>query len=126
MLKREDQQRKVAEWLEHLQGWKASGESLAAYARRCSLPLWAAYHWRAVLSEEGSWHEEPKEPVAVGIAQRSTRRGRRRFARVAVSDMPRAMPLIVRVQLGNGRRAEIELGQADQLGDVLELLERPA
>jgi hypothetical protein len=36
------------------------------------------------------------------------------------------MPLIVRVQLGNGRRAEIELGQADQLGDVLELLGRPA
>jgi hypothetical protein len=126
MLKREDRQRKVAEWLEHLQGWKASGESLAAYARRCSLPLWAAYHWRAVLTGEGSWHEGPNEPVAVGIAQSSARRVPLRFARVAVSDTPRAMPLIVRVQLGNGRRAEIEIGHVDQLGEVLELLERPA
>jgi hypothetical protein len=126
MLKREDRQRKVAEWLEHLQGWKASGESLAAYARRCSLPLWAAYHWRAVLTGEGSWHQDPNEPVALGMAQRSVRRVPLRFARVAVSDTPRAMPLIVRVQLANGRRAEIELGQAGQLGDVLELLERLA
>jgi hypothetical protein len=73
-LRREDRQRKVAEWLEHLQGWKASGESLAAYARRCSLPLWAAYRWQAVLTGEGSWHEEPNEQVALGIAQRSARR----------------------------------------------------
>lgn len=126
MLKREDRQRKVAEWLEHLQGWKASGESLAAYARRCSLPLWAAYHWRAVLTGEGSWHEESKAQAAPGIVQRRAQRVSLRFARVAVSDMPRAMPLIVRVQFENGRRAEVELRHVDQLADVLELLERPA
>jgi len=33
MLKRADRERKIAEWLEHLQAWKESGVSLARYAR---------------------------------------------------------------------------------------------
>jgi len=49
MLKRADRERKVAEWLEHLQAWKDSGLSLARYAREHEITAFAAYHWRARL-----------------------------------------------------------------------------
>jgi hypothetical protein len=120
MLKREDRVRKVAEWLEHLQGWKSSGETLAAYVRRCGLSLSAAYQWRAALIREGSWSDEP------GVTRRASHQVPQRFARVAVAELPQEIPVIVRVQLGNGRRAEIELGRAEQLREVVDLLERPA
>jgi hypothetical protein len=126
MLKREERQRKAAEWLEHLQGWKASGESLAAYAQRSGLALWAAYHWRRVLMQDGSWQEDPATPRKSRPARKDVRRVPLRFARVTVTDSTRSAPLIVQVQLANGRRAEIELADAGQLGEVLGVLERPA
>jgi hypothetical protein len=77
------------------------------------------YHWRAVLIREGRWQEPPSAP------------GRRsamplQFARVAVTESPRLSPVIVRVVLGNGRRAEIELSAPSQLGKLLLALEEPA
>jgi hypothetical protein len=128
MLKREDRARKVAEWLEHLQAWKDSGESLSAYARKHGLTVWSAYHWRGVLTREGSWREGPKAPgrSRSGSPAVSSSRVPLRFARVNVSDMPRAAPLVLRVQLANGRRAEIAVEEIEQLGAVLSVLERSA
>jgi len=128
MLKREDRARKVAEWLEHLQAWKDSGESLSAYARKHGLTVWSAYHWRGLLTREGSWREEPKTRgrSRSGSPPAGSPRVPLRFARVAVSDIPGAAPLIVRVHLANGRRAEIAVSELEQLGAVLSLLERSA
>ncbi len=126
MLKREERQRKVAEWLEHLQGWRASGESLAAYAQRSGLALWAAYHWRKVLTQEGSWPEDTAVPGKSRPVRKGAGRVPLRFARVTVTESARSAPLMVRIQLANGRRAEIELGDAGQLDAVLGVLERPA
>lgn len=119
MSKQEDRARKIAEWLGHLQGWRDSGRSLAAYARGQSLALWAMYHWRAVLIREGRWQEQPS-------AARSRSARALQFARVAVTDSPRLAPVIVRVVLGNGRRAEIELSELHQLGEIISALEHQA
>lgn len=125
MSKQEDGARKIAEWLEHLRGWKDSGQSLSAYAKAQGLALWAMYRWRSVLIREGRWHEQLNatgQPKAV--------RGRALaplpFARVAITHSPQSAPLIVRVVLDNGRRAEIELSEVGQLSEVLGMLERRA
>lgn len=119
MSKQEDRSRKIAEWLEHLQSWRDSGQSLAAYAKGQGLALWAMYHWRVVLIREGRWQEQP-----------SASRGRSarplQFARVAVTDSPRLAPVSVRIVLGNGRRAEIELSELRQLGEIISALEDQA
>lgn len=60
MSKQDDRPQKITKWLQHLQGWKDSGKSLAAYAKDHGLALWAMYHWRGVLIREGRWHAEPK------------------------------------------------------------------
>lgn len=125
MPKQEDQAQKVAQWLEHLQGWKESGGSMAAYAKGHGLALWGMYHWRQVLIREGRWHEQPNTPRCSGD-NRSGSPAPIRFARVAVTQSLRPAPLIVRVQLGNGRRADIELGELKQLDEVLAALERCA
>lgn len=49
MSKQEDRERKATQWLGHLQGWKDSQLSLAAYARSQGLSLWSMYQWRNVL-----------------------------------------------------------------------------
>lgn len=123
MSKQDERARKVAEWLEHLQGWKESGDSMAAYAKGRGLALWAMYRWRQVLIREGRWHDQPNTRACSGAA-RSGSPAPLRFARVAVTEPSRPVELIVRVQLGNGRRAEIELGELDQLREVLGMLER--
>ena len=123
MSKHEERARKVAEWLTHLQGWKDPGQSLSAYAKVHGLPLWTIYHWRSVLMREGRWLEHPQ------AANRSGARGSTvpmSFARIAVTDSPRPMSLIVRVVLGNGRRAEIELSELERLGELLGVLEQRA
>jgi hypothetical protein len=49
------------------------------------------------------------------------------FARVAVSDALAARSsMLLRVVLTNGRRAEFEIGEVPQLGEVLDMLERRA
>ena len=118
MSKQEDRAQKVAQWLAHLQDWKDSGQSVSAYARERGLTPWAMYHWRGVLIREGRWQAQPSESghnSAVPL----------KFARVAVTGATRSAPLIVRVVLGNGRRAEIELNELGQLGKLLSALEEP-
>jgi hypothetical protein len=125
MSKQDERAQKAAQWLTHLQGWKESGGSMAGYAKGHGLALWAMYHWRQVLIREGHWHEQPNTPRCSDDT-RSDTPAPRRFARVAVMEQLRSAPLIVRVQLGNGRRAEIELGDLNQLDEVLGVLERRA
>jgi hypothetical protein len=123
MSKQDDRAQKIAEWLRHLQGWKESGGSMAAYAKGHGLALWAMYHWRQALIREGHWQEQPNTPRCSDDTRRDSPVPLR-FARVAVTQPLRPTPLIVRVQLGNDRRAEIELGELNQLGEVLGILER--
>ena len=63
MSKQDARAQKITEWTKHLQGWKDSGKSVAAYAKDHGLALWAMYHWRGVLIREGHWHQEPKPPA---------------------------------------------------------------
>lgn len=123
MSRREDHERKSAEWLEHLQSWKDSGESLSAYARSRHLPLWALYHWRKILQREERWSEEPRSK---GGSKTGAHRVPLRFARVAVNERTEPSRMTVRVQLLSRRHVEIELDSAGQLAEVLEVLERPS
>jgi hypothetical protein len=119
MSKQEDRAGKIAQWLAHLQGWRDSGQSLCAYARGHSLAVWAIYHWRSVLIREGRWHEPPSGSPRRRVVPLP-------FARVAVTDASGLSAVIVRVVLGNGRRAEIELSELGQLGKILSALEERA
>lgn len=122
MSKQEARAQRVNEWLEHLHRWEAAGGSLASYAKEHGLALWALYHWRNVLIDEGRW--QPTRPP------RKAKHGARReappvhFARVTVAHAAMA-PYIVRLHLGNGRRAELELTQVDPLIQLIGALEQP-
>jgi len=122
MSKQDDRAQKITEWLQHLQGWKDSGKSLAAYAKDHGLALWAMYHWRGVLIREGRWHAEPKPKASAKSRSRSP--SALRFAKVDVMDLRPPMPVTVRLQLANGRLAEIDLTGLEQLASVLGALER--
>ena len=124
MSKQEARAQRINEWLEHLPRWEAAGGSLASYAKEHGLALWALYHWRNVLIHEGRW-QPTQQP-------RKTRLATRReavplhFARVAVGwGADGAVLHIVRLQFGNGRRAEIELTQIDPLIQLISALEQP-
>ena len=120
MSKQDERARKITEWLQHLQGWKDSGKSLAAYAKDHGLAPWAMYHWRGVLVREGRWSQEPKASAKSGGPSSLALR----FAKVAVTDRCPPIPVTVRLQLANGRCAEIDLMGIEQLASVLGALER--
>src|SRR5690606_4364087 len=105
MSKQEARDQRIDEWLEHLHRWKATGGSLAAYAKEHGLALWALYHWRGVLIQEGRW-EPTRSPRQTKRATPGLESIPLQFARVALTEAPTAA-YIVRLQLGNGRRAEI-------------------
>lgn len=127
MLTREQRATGIAMWLGRWSGWQASGISMAEYARREGFDADAAYRWRRVLRRTGQWVEADgvravSKPAAVKKQRRAAR-----FARVAVSDRPPpSASMLLRVMLTNGRRAELEIGGAAQLGEVIRILERPA
>ena len=122
MSKQDDRAQKITEWLKHLQGWKDCGQSLAAYAKAHGLAPWAMYHWRGVLIGEGRWHQESKPKISTKSRSRSPLA--LRFAKVAVTERYRPMPVTVRLHLANGRRAEIDLTGVEQLDAILGALER--
>lgn len=122
MPKQEARAQRMNEWLEHLHRWEAPGGSLAAYAKEHGLALWALYHWRGVLIQAGRW--QPTQPVRQ--AKRATpglEAAPLQFTRVAVTEVPMA-PYIVRLQLGNGRRAEIEFQHMAPLLQLITAMER--
>jgi hypothetical protein len=127
MSRREDRERKIAGWLEHLESWQASGEPLCAYARARGIEPWSMYHWRKVLRREGHWSEAPRASGRPGrTAESASARVPVRFARVKLSEPPRRSSLTVRLTLSNARRAEIDLDDAEHLVEVLAALERSA
>jgi transposase-like protein len=128
MSRAEDRERTHAGWLEHLQGWKASGHGLSAYARSHGIEPGSMYYWRTALRRKGLWPAEPDDPGRErGAAAVSDPAGvPLRFARVKLDQASRGLSLTVRVMLANGRRAEIELEGVRHLSEVLGALERSA
>jgi hypothetical protein len=122
MSTQDDRAQKIIEWLKHMQGWKDSGQSLAAYAKAQGLAVWAMYHWRGVLIREGHWHQESKPEASAKSRNRSPLA--LRFAKVAVTELCQPMPVTVRLHLANGRRAEIDLMGMEQLEATIAALER--
>lgn len=118
MSKQEVREQQINEWLEHLRRCEAAGVSLASYARQHGIAEWKLYQWRSRLVRDGQWpariraaaSTSPSEVVPV------------RFARVAVASS--ASAYVVRLQLGNGRRAEIEMADLDPLVHLIGALER--
>ena len=110
-------------WLARWQGWRSSGLKMSEYARREGFNAHSAYRWRRRACHSGQWPESEAKPgkvVAVAKRQAAVQ-----FARVAVSEAPAVRSaLLLRVVLANGRRAELEIGEVAQLGEVLEVLER--
>jgi hypothetical protein len=84
------------------------------------------YHWRNVLRREGLWSDEGLRRRAPSDATGRARAVPLRFARVALKAPPPSAPLTIRVQLCNGRRAEVELSDREELAEVLAALEQPA
>jgi hypothetical protein len=124
MSRREDRERRIAEWLEHMESWKASGEPLSAYARSHGIEAGSMYYWRGVLRREGRWPGTADRGGRPGVASESARVPLR-FARVKVEQSSRGSALTIRVTLTNGRRARIELQDTQCLSEVLGALERP-
>jgi len=122
MLTREQRATKGTMWLAHWQGWQASGVSMAEYARREGFDVDAAYRWKRVLRRTGQW----TEATAATALKRKKSAAAVRFARVAVSDAPAPASMLLRLQLLNGRRAELEIGGIGTLSEVLGVLERAA
>jgi hypothetical protein len=121
MLTSEERATKTAMWLAHWNGWKDSGESLAAYARRQGFDADAAYRWKRILRRGGQWIDDvPPHSNAV------PRRKAVKFARVALSDSPRTASMLLRISFSNGRRAELDLADVSQLGAVIAALEQAA
>jgi len=114
-----------AMWLARWQGWRSSGLKMSEYARREGFNAHSAYRWRRTARRSGQWFDaaaKPGKAITVAKPQPAVQ-----FARVAVSDAPavrRAM--LLRLVLTNGCRAELEIGDVPQLGEVLEILERRA
>ncbi|MDY6946990.1 MAG: hypothetical protein SXG53_14835 [Pseudomonadota bacterium] len=117
MSKQDVREQQINEWLEHLRCWETGGGSLASYARLHGIAEWKLYQWRSRLIRDGQWpatmraagSNSPSEVVPV------------RFARVAVTSP--APAYLVRLQLGNGRRAEIEMAHLDPLVHLIGALE---
>jgi transposase-like protein len=128
MSRAEDQERRLAGWLEHLRSWQTSGQGLSAYARSRGIEPGSMYYWRSALRRRNLWPQEPGEPVRErGAAVVSDpARVPLRFARVKLAQATRSSSVKVHVILSNGRRAEIELEDTQHLSEVLSALERSA
>jgi transposase-like protein len=112
-------------WQARWRGLSSSGLKMAEYARREGFNAHSAYRWRrrARLSEQ--WSDAAARPgKAITVAKPPPAV---QFARVAVSDAPAVRSaVLLRLVLTNGRRAELEIGDVPQLGEVLDMLERRA
>ena len=125
MLTAEQRATMSAMWLARWHSWQGSGISMAEYARREGFDADGAYRWRRVLRRTGQWVEADGASAVSTTGAVKRRRPAPRFARVTVSDTPSAS-ILLRIVLMNGRRAELEIGGAAQLGEVIGVLERAA
>jgi hypothetical protein len=119
----EDREAAEAEWLKRLQEAAAAKETLVEYTRRRGLRVGEAYRWKQHLRRTGQW---PRD-----VAKKTTKRATSaelRFAQVRVVPDHGAesmTPLLLDIQLVNGRRAALTLSDEAQLARVLKLLEQP-
>lgn len=118
MMSKEVREARSVFWLQHWQECEASGEGMAAYARRHDLDADEGYRWKRILRGAQRWPASAivKQPTAA------------RFARVRIAARAHAEgsgPLKLQLLLSNGRRAELMLGDEQQLPRVLALLEQP-
>jgi hypothetical protein len=127
MLTREQRTAKGAMWLARWQGWEGSAVSMAQYARGQGFDAQEAYRWRRILKRTGQWIDAGSAaPVAPPVAPKK-RKIVARFARLAVSDAPAAATsMLLRLVLGNGRRAELEVLGMRQLSELIGVIERAA
>jgi transposase-like protein len=112
-----------AMWSARWRGWRRSGLKMSEYARREGFNAHSAYRWRRKARGSGQWSDAASKPgKAITIAKPQPPV---QFARVAVSDTPAMRrAVLLRLVLTNGRRAELEIGDVPQLGEVLDMLER--
>jgi hypothetical protein len=92
-------------WLEHLQSWSQTSESLSSYAKRCGLKAQTLYTSKGRLVALGLWPAGEAPPQGP------------RFVRVNVPGGTRA-PVSCQVHLPNGVRVDVPVGDA-QLASVL-------
>lgn len=120
MSKQEAREQQIGEWLEHLRRCEAAGGSVASYAKQHGIAEWKLYQWRSRLIRDGLWPAKIREakfrvsPPGKVVPVR--------FARVAVASP--SPVYVVRLQLGNGRCAEIEMTHIDPLVHLIDALER--
>ena len=120
MSKQEAREQRINEWLEHLRRCEADGGSLAAYAKQHGIAEWQLYQWRSRLIRDGRWPAVKRQAAPKSTSRAFTVPAR--FARVAVTSS--SPTYVVRLQLTNGRRAEIEMAQMDSLIHLIGALER--
>ena len=127
MLTREQRATKGAIWLTRWQGFEGSGVSMAKYARDQGFDAQEAYRWKRILKRTDLW--PTADSLATGRSPKVPKKvnGTARFARVTVSDAS-ASPtsMVLRLVLGNGRRAELDVFGIAQLAQCIEVLERAA
>ena len=126
MSKQEAQRIRNTLWQARWQKCQTSGLTMAQYARREGFDAQAAYRWRHLSGLKGRRVDakfvEPSKALTIAKPRACAV-----FARVAVSDAGVvARALVLRLVLNNGRRAELEIDGAAQLGEVIAVLERTA
>jgi len=115
-----------AMWLARWQGLRSSGLKMAEYASREGFNAHSAYRWLRRARRSGQWSDSATQSGKAITLTKPT--AGVQFARVvAVSDAPAVRSaVLLRLVLINGRRAELEIGDVPQLGEVLDMLERRA
>ena len=126
MLTREERVVAGALWLARWQAWRSTGLSVAEYGRREGFDPRAAYRWKRTLRRTGQWIEDQERAPARKPACRN-RKVVTRFARVEVQDSAApSSSMLLRLTLGNGRRAELEVSGVAQFAELIGALERAA
>lgn len=127
MLTREQKATKGAMWLTRWQEFEGSGVSMARYAGDQGFDAQEAYRWKRILKRTGLWIAADGLGTSRVAKVAKKVKGTARFARVTVSDPP-APPasMVLRLVLGNGRRAELDVLGIAQLAQFIGVLERAA
>jgi hypothetical protein len=111
-----------AMWHARWTQFRNSGLTMKEYAQREGFYAPSAYRWLRKARRCGLWPDETKPGKLIAVRKP---RAAAVFARVAVSDAVRSS-MLLRLVLSNGRRAELEIGGAGELAEVIDVLERRA
>ena len=127
MLTRDQRATKGAMWLTRWHGFEGSGVSMARYAREQGFDAQESYRWKRILKRTGLWLAADGLATSRAAKVAKKVKGTARFARVMVSDPP-APPtsMVLRLVLGNGRLAELEVLGMAQLTELIGVLEQAA